>query len=81
MERLPKRAGRWYSDDAKAVPLYREYNPNEPSCNHNYTADRAEHDALVGLGWVDEGVAWYGIDPAAPSGASDLAPAQVRPAA
>ncbi len=51
----------WYSDSGKAVPLYREYNPNMFSCNHNYTTDRGEHDGLVSLGWVDEGVAWYGV--------------------
>ena len=51
----------WYSDPNKSVPLYREYNPNMPACNHNYTTNREEHDYLVSLGWVDEGEAWYGI--------------------
>lgn len=39
--------------------MLREYNPNEPSCNHNFTASRDEHDGLVALGWHDEGVGWY----------------------
>ena len=50
----------WYSDDEKGVPLYREYNPNMPSCNHNYTANKKEHDYLVSHGWNDEGIGWYG---------------------
>ena len=52
----------WYSDEKEEVPLYREYNPNAYSCNHNYTTNRKEHDYLVGtLGWHDEGIGWYGI--------------------
>ncbi len=52
---------RWYSDDAKTVPVYREYNPNEYRCNHNYTSDKEEHDGLVTLGWTDEEIGWYGV--------------------
>jgi len=48
-------------DPIGAAPLYREYNPNEFSCNHNYTADLVEHDGLIALGWINEGVAWYGL--------------------
>ncbi len=51
----------WYSDDQERVPLYREYNPNEFANNHNYTTDKGEHDSLLGLGWKDEGLAWYGV--------------------
>lgn len=51
----------WYSDDAQGTPLYRQYNPNEYANNHNYTTDKAEHDHLIGLGWNDEGLAWYGV--------------------
>ena len=36
--------------------MYRLYNPN--SGEHFYTASKAEHDMLVGLGWHDEGVGW-----------------------
>jgi len=43
------------------VPVYREYNPNMFSCNHNYTTDKDEHDGLVAIGWTDEEIAWYGI--------------------
>ncbi|MDO4404635.1 MAG: hypothetical protein Q4C09_06335 [Atopobiaceae bacterium] len=53
----------WYSDPAQAVPLLREYNPNQYACNHNYTTERAEHDHLVSLGWKDEGTAWYAVKP------------------
>ncbi len=52
----------WYSDPAKGVPLYREYNPNMPACNHNYTRKKAEHDYLVDHGWKDEGIGWYGVN-------------------
>ena len=51
----------WYSDPAKTIPLYRQYNPYAFSNNHNYTVSTDERDMLVGLGWIDEGVAWYGI--------------------
>ena len=52
----------WYSDDDKEVILYREYNPNMDKCNHNYTTNKKEHDALTTkLGWNDEGIGWYGI--------------------
>ena len=30
----------WYSDPAETTPLYREYNPNMLSCNHNYTTSK-----------------------------------------
>lgn len=57
----------WYSDDAKGVPLYRQFNPNvNPSApwnnsgSHNYSTSLHEHGQLVGLGWHDEGIAWYG---------------------
>lgn len=36
--------------------MYRLYNPN--SGEHFYTADFEEHDALVALGWNDEGYGW-----------------------
>ena len=51
----------WYSDEAMGVTLYREYNPNMRSCNHNYTTNKGEHDFLVNIGWNDEGTAWYGV--------------------
>jgi len=28
---------------------------------HHYTADKAESDGLVELGWKYEGIAWYGV--------------------
>ena len=50
----------WYSDDARGVPLYRQYNPNALAGSHNYTADVAENDMLVSVGWRAEGIGWYG---------------------
>ena len=40
----------------KANPMNRLYNPN--SGEHFYTADLEEKDALVKLGWQDEGYGW-----------------------
>ncbi len=58
----------WYSDDAKGMPLYRQFNPCvDPTAalnnagSHNYTANTAERDSLVAVGWHDEGIGWYGI--------------------
>ena len=51
----------WVSSERQAVPLYREYNPNQWSCNHNYTRDYFEHTQLIKIGWKDEGIAWYGV--------------------
>lgn len=45
-----------------AVPLYRQYNPNAFSNNHNYTGSIAENNWLVSLGWKSEGIGWYGIE-------------------
>ena len=44
-----------------AVPLYRQYNPYATTGTHNYTADEAENDALVEVGWRAEGIAWYRV--------------------
>lgn len=53
----------WYSDDAKTNPVYREYNPHARRCNHNYTANEKEHEALVSkFGWNDEKIGWYASD-------------------
>ena len=41
---------------AKTVDMYRLYNPN--SGEHFYTANAAEKDNLVSLGWKYEGVGW-----------------------
>ncbi len=55
----------WYSDDKNTEPLYRLYNPNASgqyeAGAHHYTSDAAERDILVGLGWNDEGIGWYGL--------------------
>lgn len=58
----------WYSDDAQGVPLYRQFNPyvnpwafRNNSGSHNYTTSIDEHWNLVGIGWIDEGVGWYGL--------------------
>jgi hypothetical protein len=59
----------WYSDDERGVPLYRQFNPyvdpgapRNNSGSHNYTADKAENDALVAAGWKEEGIGWYGVN-------------------
>ncbi len=54
----------WFSDDLEFTPLYRLYNPNakgalEPG-SHHYTKDAHERDVLVGMGWTEEGIGWYG---------------------
>ena len=41
---------------AKTVDMYRLYNPN--SGEHFYTANAAEKDNLVSLGWKYEGIGW-----------------------
>ena len=46
----------WYSDDAKSVPLYRQYNPNARTGTHNYTTSTYERDSLIKAGWRDEGI-------------------------
>ena len=51
----------WYSDDQQRVPLYRQYNPNAAAGSHNYTTSIEEHWQLVGIGWQDEGISWYGL--------------------
>lgn len=48
---------------ANAVPLYRQYNPNAFSNNHNYTSSLRENNYLVSLGWRGEGIGWYGVNP------------------
>ena len=47
--------------EVEPVAMYRLYNPNEFANNHNYTADIAERDNLINLGWRDEGTGWYAI--------------------
>lgn len=53
----------WYSStDKKAVPVYRQYNPNAKKAgSHNYTTNKAEGNYLVSLGWHDEGIGWKAI--------------------
>ncbi|MCR4950315.1 MAG: hypothetical protein K6A40_03205 [Solobacterium sp.] len=42
---------------AGSIIMYRLYNPN--SWEHFYTGNEKEKDALVSMGWQDEGVGWY----------------------
>ena len=56
----------WYSaDPSVGKPLYRLYNPNAydlgQSGAHHYTMSAAERDKLVSIGWIDEGIGWYGL--------------------
>ena len=39
------------------VPLYRLHNPNDG--RHHWTVDSNERSALIGDGWIDEGIACY----------------------
>lgn len=65
----------WYSETANtSYPVYRQYDPNEFSCNHNFSEGAGERDHLVSLGWHDEGVAWY----AATDYVNQLAEAQYK---
>ena len=52
----------WYSDESKAVPLYRLFNPYALYAGaHHYTNSVLERDILVSIGWNDEGIGWYGV--------------------
>ncbi|MCR5048820.1 MAG: Ig-like domain-containing protein [Saccharofermentans sp.] len=42
--------------EVEPVAMYRLYNPN--SGDHFYTADDAEAENLINLGWNDEGIGW-----------------------
>jgi len=48
------------TDFLGTVEMYRLYNPN--SGEYFYTSNPAELDALIGLGWNDEGIGWYSGD-------------------
>lgn len=48
----------FHSDKNKGVPVYRLYASHN---GHMYTASEKERDALVKLGWKNEGVAFYGM--------------------
>ncbi|WP_265455522.1 leucine-rich repeat protein [Enterococcus sp. HY326] len=48
------------ADQNIGVPIYRLYNPYEKTFNHHYTASIDERDWLVSLGWIYEGIAFYG---------------------
>jgi 2',3'-cyclic-nucleotide 2'-phosphodiesterase (5'-nucleotidase family) len=51
----------WYSDTAKTVAVYRQYDMNRFANNHNYTADVNEKDYLLSIGWRNEGIGWYAV--------------------
>lgn len=56
----------WNSaDPSVGKPLYRLYNPNAyalgQSGAHHYTMSADERDKLVKLGWIYEGIGWYGL--------------------
>ncbi|MFV0528561.1 MAG: hypothetical protein ACK5MN_07600 [Lachnospiraceae bacterium] len=55
----------WYSDTSKRVPLYRLYNPNAKgqfeAGGHHYTKSGVERNSLITVGWLFEGIAWYGV--------------------
>ena len=47
------------TSDSSQVTMHRLYNPY--TGEHFYTASDAERDNLVGVGWKEEGVGWYGV--------------------
>lgn len=51
----------WYSDIHHAVPVYRQFNPNETVGTHNYSTSAMERDFLVSVGWLDENIGWYAV--------------------
>ncbi len=54
----------WYSDEAGRCPVYRLFLPSAPpAACHHYTTDANERTVLLANGWIDEGIAWYGIAP------------------
>lgn len=52
--------GAWLSPSLSNNPVFRLYNPF--SGDHHYTLSDNEYQSLSGLGWVREGIAWYGDD-------------------
>ena len=57
----------WITGPSNGTPVYMLYNPN--SYENFYTADAAEKDYLVTLGWQDRGIQFY-----ATNGFRDSAP-------
>ncbi|MDE5759090.1 MAG: hypothetical protein K2H85_10840, partial [Allobaculum sp.] len=50
------------SDPVDGLEVFREYNPNaEAAGAHNYTVSEVENNVLTSIGWLDEGIAWYGL--------------------
>ena len=52
----------FYSDDDKAVPVYRLYNRWAPVGTHHYTESATERDNCIKAGWKLEGVGWHYMD-------------------
>lgn len=50
----------FYSASSDQAPIYRLFNPYETFGTHHFTMSQKERDDLVRIGWVDEGIAWYG---------------------
>lgn len=46
---------------ATGYPIYRLYNPYSTTASHHYTANAAEANSLIRLGWRYEGIGWYGL--------------------
>lgn len=45
-----------------AEPVYRLYNPYVPGGDHHYTTDKHEYIELKEVGWIQEGIAWCGVE-------------------
>jgi len=57
----------FYSALEDQVPMYRLYNPNAhrngESGAWHFTSNTRERDVLMGVGWIDQGIAWYSMRP------------------
>ena len=50
----------FYSASSDQRPVYRLFNPYATFATHHFTLFKDERDNLKRLGWIVEGVAWYG---------------------
>jgi hypothetical protein len=49
----------WKSAAISTYPVYRLYNPY--SGDHHFTTSLSEYSSLAGIGWIQEGQAFYSI--------------------
>ncbi|MBR6458960.1 MAG: hypothetical protein IKS49_02215, partial [Actinomycetaceae bacterium] len=67
---------KWYSDDLKTTPIYRQYNSRLRVGQHHYTADYNEYTVNNARnGWKGEGIAWHALKPGWAAGAKRVSAA------